>query len=106
MPQVQKLTEKREKAIDKFLKEFTKEQFIEICKIANSTDFLVGKNNNGWKADFDFLMRTDKATNVLEGKYSNSKSENGMNDFKELWEEARIEDEQNGNNTDNNTFSW
>ena len=106
LPQVQKLTEKREKAIDKFLKEFTKEQFIEICKIANSTDFLVGKNNNGWKADFDFLMRTDKATNVLEGKYSNSKSENGMNDFKELWEEARIEDEQNGNNTDNNTFSW
>lgn len=70
LPQVQKLTDKREKAIDKFLKEFTEEQFIEICKIANSTDFLIGKNENGWKADFDFLMRTDKATSILEGKYS------------------------------------
>ena len=104
LPQVQKLTEKREKAIDKFLKEFTKEQFIEICKIANSTDFLIGKNDNGWKADFDFLMRTDKATNVLEGKYNSSKSENGINDFKELWEEAR--NDQTGNNTSNNTFGW
>ena len=104
LPQVQKLTEKREKAIDKFLKEFTKEQFIEICKIANSTDFLMGKNNNGWKADFDFLTRTDKATNVLEGKYSSSRIENGMNDFKELWEEAK--DEQTRNDTSNNTFGW
>lgn len=70
LPQVQKITDKRNKAIEKFLKEFTEEQFIEICKIANSTDFLIGKNENGWKADFDFLMRTDKATNILEGKYS------------------------------------
>ena len=106
LPQVQKLTEKRKKAIDEFLKEFTKEQFIKICQISNSTDFLVGKNSKGWRADFDFLMRVDKATNVLEGKYSTSKSENGINDFKELWEEARKEDEQNGNNADNNTFSW
>lgn len=106
LPQVQKLTDKREKAIDKFLKEFTEEQFIEICKIANYTDFLIGKNDKGWKADFDFLMRPDKATNVLEGKYNNSKSENGINDFKELWEEARIEDEQNRNSAGNNTFGW
>ena len=106
LPQVQKITDKREKAIDKFLKEFTEEQFIEICKIANYTDFLIGKNDKGWKADFDFLMRPDKATNVLEGKYSNSKSENGINDFKELWEEARIEDEQNRNSAGNNAFGW
>ena len=104
LPQVQKLTEKREKAIDKFLKEFTEEQFTEICKIANSTDFLIGNNDNGWKADFDFLMRVDKATNILEGKYSNTK--NGINDFKELWEEARMEDEQNRNSASNNSFGW
>lgn len=104
LPQVQKLTDKREKAIDKFLKEFTEEQFIEICKIANYTDFLIGKNDKGWKADFDFLMKPDKAINVLEGKYSNSKSENGINDFKELWEEAQ--NEQAGNDTSNNSFGW
>lgn len=49
-------------------------------------------------------MRVDKATNILEGKYNNSS--NGMNDFKQLWEEARQEDEQARNGTSNNTFSW
>lgn len=71
LPQIQKITDKREKAINKFLKEFTEQQFEEICRIANSSDFLIGKNDRGWKADFDFLMRTDKATNILEGKYNN-----------------------------------
>ncbi len=30
----------------------------------------------------------------------------GMNDFKELWEEARQADEQTGDNTSNNSFGW
>jgi len=102
LPQVQKLTDKRKTAIDNFTKEFTEEQFEQICKIANSVDFLIGKNKNGWKADFDFLMRIDKATNVLEGRYSNKES--GIDDFKELMEEAI--NEQNGNDTSNNPFSW
>lgn len=71
LPKVQKITDKRKTAINKFLKEYTKEQFIEICRIANNNDFLMGKNNRGWKADFDFLMRVDKATSILEGKYEN-----------------------------------
>ena len=71
LPKVQKITKKRKNAINKFLKEYTKEQFIEICRIANNNDFLMGKNDRGWKADFDFLMRVDKATSILEGKYEN-----------------------------------
>lgn len=75
LPQVQKLTDKRKKTIDSFIKEFTEEQFKQICQIANTTDFLIGKNKEGWKADFDFLMRIDKATNILEGKYGNTKQD-------------------------------
>lgn len=102
MPQVQKLTDKRKKTIDNFIKEFSEEQFEQICKIANCSNFLTGNNDKGWKADFDFLMRIDKATNILEGKYSDSKG--GINDFKELMEEAR--NEQRRNNTSNNSFGW
>lgn len=104
LPQIQKITDKRKKSIDAFVKEFSLEQFEEICNIANYSGFLTGNNDRKWKADFDFLMRIDKATAILEGKYNTSKG--GMNDFKELWEEARIKDEQAGNNTGNNTFSW
>lgn len=90
LPQVQKLTDKREKVIDKFLKEFTIEQFEEICQKANISDFLTGKNDRNWKADFDFLMRIDKATSILENKYSNALSNNGNPFFDLLKEEGKI----------------
>lgn len=76
LPQIKKITEKRQKSIIKFLKEFDVDQFTEICKIANNSSFLTGNNKNKWKADFDFLMRTDKATSILEGRYSNDKGRN------------------------------
>lgn len=104
MSQVQKLTDKRNKAIDNFLKEFTIEQFKQICEIANNSSFLKGENDRHWKADFDFLMRIDKATNILEGKYNNNAGE--FDDFKELMKEARLADEQAGNNQSNNFASW
>ena len=70
LSKIQKITDKRMKSIDAFSKEFTLEQFKEICEKANTTDFLIGKNDRGWKADFDFLMRIDKATAILENKYN------------------------------------
>ena len=105
LSQVQKLTDKRKTAIRKFLKEFSKEDFEQICKIANQSDFLIGKNKNKWKADFDFLLRTDKAASVLEGKYNNL-NKSGIYDFKNMWEEAKKEDEQTGNNPSDNPFGW
>ena len=81
MPQIQKLTDKRNKAIDNFLKEFTIEQFKEICKKANNSSFLKGENDRHWKADFDFIMRVDKATNVLEGKYNDEKIQTAEEEF-------------------------
>lgn len=88
LSQVQKITEKREKAIDNFLKEFTDEQFVEICQKANDSGFLTGKNDRKWKADFDFLMRTDKATSILEGKYGDNQINQGTgNPFMDLLRE-------------------
>lgn len=46
---------------------------------------------DGWRADFDFIMRIDKATAILEGKYGTpiqAKTKNNSSDiFKELKEE-------------------
>ena len=103
LPQIQKLTDKRNKSIDNFIKEFTLEQFEEICKIANSSEFLIGHNDRNWKADFDFLMRIDKATAILEGKYSQKKKDK-LDGFIDLWKEAKNEEERDG--SDNNSFSW
>lgn len=90
LSQVQKLTDKRERAIDSFLKEFTIEQFEEVCKKANVSDFLTGKNDRKWKADFDFLMRVDKATGVLEDKYGQKEDEASGNIFADIGREEGI----------------
>ena len=52
LPQIKKLTEKREKAIDKFIKEFSIDQFKEICIKANSSDFLTGINERRLESRF------------------------------------------------------
>ncbi len=70
IPSVRTITEKRKTAIKKFLKEFSKDEFSEVCREANKSSFLTGDNDRGWRADFDFLIRPDKAASVLEGKYA------------------------------------
>lgn len=104
LPKISKLTDKRKTAIRKFLKEFTIEDFKKICCLANENDFLTGDNDRNWKADFDFLLRTDKATAILENKYSNKRDK--MDDFVKLWEGAKEKDEQQGNSSDNNFTGW
>ncbi len=81
LSKIQKITDKRKKSIDAFIKEFSIEQFKEICEKANTTDFLIGKNDRGWKADFDFLMRIDKATAILEEKYNTSDKKTKTSNF-------------------------
>lgn len=39
-------------------------------RIAKS-DFCAGKNDRGWRADFDFFLRPDTVAKVMEGKYDN-----------------------------------
>lgn len=72
LPKVQKVTDKRNKLINTFLKGFSLDEFKHICKLANNNNFLTGENDKNWKADFDFLINPNKATNILEGKYGNN----------------------------------
>jgi len=38
-----------------------------ICK----SDFCLGQNDRGWKADFDWFLKPDNVARVMEGKYDN-----------------------------------
>jgi len=69
LPKIAKLTDKRIKAIGSLLKKYSIEEITQVFDIANESDFLMGKNDRGWKADLDFILREDKFINILEGKY-------------------------------------
>lgn len=89
LPKCLKITEKRKVAINKCLKEkINEEVFKEICIKANQSDFLIGENDRNWKADFDFVTRSDKAMQILEGKYENRQKSNNI--FYEIGKEEGI----------------
>lgn len=89
LPKCLKITEKRKVAINKCLKEkIDEEVFREICIKANQSNFLIGENDRGWKADFDFVTRSDKAMQILEGKYENRQKSNNI--FYEIGKEEGI----------------
>lgn len=109
LPKVRVVTDKRKKAIQKILKKYSKQDIIECLRLAEQTDFLKGKNDRGWKADIDFILREDKFVSILEHKYGNSKPSNSafsegdglssdgytQEEKDELYKKA-IEREQNG----------
>lgn len=78
LPTASKLTDERIKAINKLIKKYSVDDIIKVFDIANESDFLRGKNDRGWKANIDFILREDKFVSILEGKY-NGKASSGKN---------------------------
>ena len=83
LSQVMKLTDKRKKAIATFLKSMTIDDFEKACIMANNTPFLCGQSKSGWKASFDFIIKVDNATKIIEGVYSGDCRMGGL-DFVDL----------------------
>lgn len=86
LPKCKTMTDKRKKLAREFLKTFSEEQWAEVCERANRSEFLTGSNDRGWKADIDFLLRSDKAAKILEGFYEKASykdryKEDGEPDF-------------------------
>jgi DNA replication protein DnaD len=64
-----KVPESRRKMIDRYLKEYSFEDFGEVIAIAQNSSFLTGDNDRQWRADFDFLTNPKKVGKILEGSY-------------------------------------
>lgn len=69
------LNPERERSSRARLKERPLEDWVVIIARIRSSDFCRGKNDRGWRADFDWLIRSGTAVKVLEGKYDDRKSE-------------------------------
>lgn len=69
LPKVRALTDKRKTSVEKLYKKYDFDTFKKVFEIANTSSFLTGDNDRGWKADFDWLLQEEKFIRVLEGKY-------------------------------------
>lgn len=72
-PKVTKLSEKRKKAINARLKVYSMEDFKQLFRMAEESNFLKGQNNRNWSANFDWLIADSNMAKVLDGNYSERK---------------------------------
>jgi uncharacterized protein YdaU (DUF1376 family) len=52
--------------------EFGLDKVITVIRIAGESDFLNGKNDKAWKADFEWILRPTNFVKIMEGKYNKS----------------------------------
>ena len=69
LPRVHKITDTRKRKIKMVFKQLDGESFETLFTKAEASDFLTGRSGKDWKADFDFIMRPDKAIKIMEGSY-------------------------------------
>ena len=67
------LTGTRKKAIQSAVSAVGLEKLAELFRKAEASDFLTKRNSTGWKAGFDWLLKPENYTKVLEGNYDNRK---------------------------------
>ena len=68
------MTEPRSKAVQSALNAVGQEKLTELFRKAEASDFLTKRNSTGWKAGFDWLLKPENYTKVLEGNYDNRNS--------------------------------
>ncbi|NLJ37636.1 MAG: hypothetical protein GX432_02615 [Candidatus Atribacteria bacterium] len=44
---------------------------ISVLRMAGESDFLNGKSEKGWKANFEWIMRPENFIKIMEGNYEN-----------------------------------
>lgn len=88
-PKCSILSEARKKAINARLTLYSMEQFEEMFRKAEASDFLKGSNNRNWKANFDWLLCDRNFARVLEGNYDNKTSANPQSDYDKFMSETK-----------------
>ena len=71
----------RSDKIKKLLSQFTIDDVKEVFDKANKSDFLMGKNDRGWTASFDWLIETDNFVKIKEGNYDNREKSDSKKDL-------------------------
>lgn len=70
LPNVEKITDSRKKAIEKIIKEYSLEKIGDVFKKTNESDFLSGRKSD-WKANFDWILIPKNFVKILEDNYKN-----------------------------------
>lgn len=71
-PKIKSLSEARKKAINARYKTYSLGDFKTIFEKVENSDFLKGKNNRNWTANFDWVIKDSNMAKILDGNYDNA----------------------------------
>lgn len=78
IPKAKAISERRKRALSARIREHGKNSLADVVRQATTSDFLNGKNERGWVADIDWMLRPNNYVKILEGNYKNLNN-NGTN---------------------------
>jgi hypothetical protein len=78
MAKIAKLTEQRKGFVNARFGEYGMETIIKVIRMAGESNFLNGKNDKAWKADFEWIVKPENFVKVMEGKYNNKVKETSL----------------------------
>ena len=73
---VKALSDARKKTIKARLNTYSMEELQAVFEKAEASDFLKGKNNRNWMANFDWMLKDANFAKILDGNYDNKVSKN------------------------------
>ena len=77
LPKVSKVSLRRKTQIKQRLKEESDlEYWKQVVQKIEESNFCQGKNERGWRADFDFFLKPGTHISAMEGKYDNRQKQN------------------------------
>lgn len=88
-PKVRAMSENRRKAINARIRTHGVDVIKEVFEKAENSDFLKGRNNNNWSANFDWLMKDGNFCKVLDGNYDNKNGRQNNGYLKPAHQEER-----------------
>ena len=71
-----KINDKRKRAINNLLKEYSLEEVIQSMEKIHTSSFLQGNNKTGWQIAFDWFINKSNFLKVLEGNYDDKANSN------------------------------
>ena len=82
LPLAKKLTSQRRQRLRRILKEHGMAEFKEVLRNLETSNFLRGENNRGWRADLDFVLQPKSFVRILESSYVNNPTDDQQREFK------------------------
>lgn len=85
LPKVRDMTSTRRKRLEKAEKQLGDISFESFFQRVQASNFLTGRGTGNWKASFDWILKPENLTKILEGNYDNRQEQTNSVVYQEGW---------------------